>query len=551
MLGMMTIKAMSFGQTNDAELVGATMAGNRDAFGQIVARYQSLICSLAYSATGSFGQSEDLAQEIFITAWKHLSHLRERDKLRAWLCGIARNRINSFLRREGREPVRDAEPLENLAESHAPEPLPPDYAMNREEEAILWRSLQTIPETYREPLVLYYREHQSVERVAQALGLSEEAVHQRLSRGRKLLQEQVLAFVEGALARTTPDKAFTLAVLASLPALTFSAKAATLGAAAKAGTTAKTAGAMGLFSVLLGPLAVFVPNYIVYRLTLAGAQSEEERAGIKSFYGKVGAITLALFVPFVATVLWLSRNQTDHSFLSGLFATGLLLIFLPVILVLGMTSARRGRHVYSQILAQQYAGIFPKPAWEYRSQSTLFGLPLVHIRIGDRFAVLKKPVKAWVAVGHSAVGGLFACGARAIAPVSVGGLSLGVLSFGGLAVGGVALGGIALGVWPLFGGLMAGWQAFDGCFAIAWSAAVGEFALAHDFALGHFVLAAQANNEVARQFIEPNLFFRCARLINHHWLWLNLFWIVPFFVLWRIAQKSKTKTDLTLRPKQT
>ena len=54
---------------NDADLVNATLAGNRDAFSQIVSRYQSLICSLAYSATGSLGQSEDLAQETFITAY--------------------------------------------------------------------------------------------------------------------------------------------------------------------------------------------------------------------------------------------------------------------------------------------------------------------------------------------------------------------------------------------------------------------------------------------------------------------------------------------------
>jgi len=61
--------------TADVELVAQSMAGNRDAFGHIVSRYQSLICSLAYSATGSLGQSEDLAQETFITAWKHLGHL--------------------------------------------------------------------------------------------------------------------------------------------------------------------------------------------------------------------------------------------------------------------------------------------------------------------------------------------------------------------------------------------------------------------------------------------------------------------------------------------
>src|SRR5690348_14494806 len=102
---------------DDGDLVGETLSGNRDAFGKIVSRYQSLICSLAYSATGSLAQSEDLAQETFITAWKHLARLRERDKLRAWLCGIARNRINNFLRREGREPLRDAEPLESVQES--------------------------------------------------------------------------------------------------------------------------------------------------------------------------------------------------------------------------------------------------------------------------------------------------------------------------------------------------------------------------------------------------------------------------------------------------
>ncbi len=75
---MMTTNLMPATANNDAELVGGTLAGNRDAFGQIVSRYQSLICSLAYSATGSLGQSEDLAQETFITAWKHLGHLRER-----------------------------------------------------------------------------------------------------------------------------------------------------------------------------------------------------------------------------------------------------------------------------------------------------------------------------------------------------------------------------------------------------------------------------------------------------------------------------------------
>jgi RNA polymerase sigma factor (sigma-70 family) len=214
---------------NDAELVGASLAGNRDAFGLIVSRYQSLVCSLAFSATGSLSQSEDLAQETFVAAWKQLAGLREPEKLRSWLCGIARNLINNFLRCQGREPSHRAESLDEISESPSPEPLPHDHTISNEEQAILWRSLERIPEIYREPLVLFYREHQSVEAVAEKLELTEDNVKQRLSRGRKLLQEEVLAFVEGALARTNPGQAFTLGVLAALPMVSTSAKATGVG----------------------------------------------------------------------------------------------------------------------------------------------------------------------------------------------------------------------------------------------------------------------------------------------------------------------------------
>ena len=108
----MTTSIMPAMEYSDAELVSRSLDGNRDAFSQIVVRYQALICSLAYSAMGSLGQSEDVAQETFITAWKHLSHLREPAKLRAWLCGIARNRTNRSLRQEGREPAHVAESLD-------------------------------------------------------------------------------------------------------------------------------------------------------------------------------------------------------------------------------------------------------------------------------------------------------------------------------------------------------------------------------------------------------------------------------------------------------
>jgi RNA polymerase sigma factor (sigma-70 family) len=524
---MMITTMMPATANNDADLVSGTLEGNRDAFSQIVSRYQSLICSLAYSATGSLSQSEDLAQETFITAWKHLRHLRERHKLRAWLCGIARNRINNFLRREGREPIREAEPLENVAESHAPGPMPAEQTISNEEQAILWRSLERIPQLYREPLILFYREHQSVETVAQNLELSEDAVKQRLSRGRKLLQEEVLSFVEGALERTNPGKVFTLAVLAALPAFTLSAKAATLGAtAAKGSATAKVAGAMGLFSAIFTPLLVIFGNYASYRMSMDEAFSDEERGHIKRLFGRALIFTLVFSAMLAVPLLWMCRNQEDASLFWSMLITGVIVIYFLVICVLAFASLQARRRHMAAFLADEHAGKFPPAAFEYRSRWSLFGLPLVHVRIGDRFDIIRGPVKAWIAIGSShAVGLIFASGGIALAPISFGGIAIGLLPFGAVAVGMVAIGACSMGVWA-DGGLAIGWQACGGC-AMAWNAAVGGMAVAHDFAQGGIAHAMQANTDIARQFIQQNFFLRCAQKAFGHSILVLLIWIVP------------------------
>lgn len=87
------MKEMETTELSDTDLVAGSLTGNREACGRIVARYQTLICSLAYSGTGSLSQSEDLAQETFIAAWKQLANLRELHKLRSWLPSITRSAV--------------------------------------------------------------------------------------------------------------------------------------------------------------------------------------------------------------------------------------------------------------------------------------------------------------------------------------------------------------------------------------------------------------------------------------------------------------------------
>jgi RNA polymerase sigma factor (sigma-70 family) len=543
---MMTSSMIPTAAPNDADLVAESLSGNRDAFGQIVSRYQRLVCSLAYSATGSLSQSEDLAQDIFVTAWKQLRDLREPERLRAWLCGIARNLINNFLRREQHEPSHRAQPLEDISASHSPEPLPVDKTISKEEAELLWRSLEKIPETYREPLILFYREHQSIGTVAANLDLSEDAVKQRLSRGRKLLQEQFLAFVEGALAQTSPGRQFTLGVLAALPAATFAGKAAALGAVAKGGAAAKSAGMLGLFSAILSPVLIIFGGYANYRMSLDEAETEEERHRIKEVFGAALKIALLISVIVAVPVSWLIRGASPTDFWTLLFSQFIVIYFLTLAVFVFKTMNSRRRYL-AGILARQYAGNYPPAAYEYRSRWTLFGLPLIHVRLGDRFDIVRGPVKAWIAIGSCySVGVLFASGGLAIAPVSFGGIAIGLVPLGAMSVGMISIGAICVGVW-VYGGLAFGWQICCGIGA-ARNAAMGGIVFARDFALGGITHAAQANNDIAQKFFDRNLFFRISRIASQHNFLTMLVWIIPLLLQSRVVTRARRRREQAAAP---
>ena len=518
----------------DADLVAQSLAGSREAFGWIVARYQSLICSLNYSATGSLPQSEDLAQETFLTAWKQLAQLREPAKLRPWLCKISRNLAFDALKKQGREPSHKAEDLDSISENHSPDPSPSERAITKEEQDILWRSMERIPETYRETLVLFYREHHSIEAVARNLELSEDAVKQRLSRGRKLLSEQVTAFVEGALEQTNPGRYFTASVVSALPAMTFAAKSAVLGAAAaKGAASAKVATLSGLLGAAVAPLFAFFNMWAGYRATVDSSQSDRERKYNQVFGRRlIGAIAVFFLIYLILVFCFGSLVTRNHLLFVSLII-GLALTYSIAIAIFSYNAYTSRKRLLANLTPEERATDPTKPVWEYRSRIKLLGVPLVHFRIGDRLA---PPVFAWFAAGDCAFGIIFAFAGLAVAPISVGGCAVGLLSFGGLSVGILSLGGTAIGAW-VFGGLAIGWRAFGGC-AIALNAAWGGYAIARDFALGGLAHAAQSNNSVANDFMQSSPFFRISGMTLPYLLWLNLIWIIPVSIMRGVTKRK-------------
>ncbi|HEY1922557.1 MAG TPA: RNA polymerase sigma factor [Tepidisphaeraceae bacterium] len=336
MTSMMSIAA---NQPNDAQLVSASRGGDREAFGQIVRRYQGMISGLIYAACGDLHRSEDLAQETFLSAWKSLSGLREPAKLPAWLCQIARHRAQDQLRKSSSEKSVIAKFWSHIPETAAPA----DQEMLRNEEAaVLWRALAEIPQPYRETLVLYYRQGQSTEHVAAAMETSEAAVRQRLARGREMLRTQVAELIERNLAATAPSLAFAIAVIGALPAIAPGAATAGVGTALK-GSLAANSGWLSYVIPLLGTIGGVAGGIAGTCGALRDDKTPAERKLTLGFLLKlwllVGILLLALHQIFRSRHQLGWSDQNFMTILAGVF-TGYWAIAATLVLRYQINSLR-------------------------------------------------------------------------------------------------------------------------------------------------------------------------------------------------------------------
>lgn len=493
---------------SDSELWTRVRGNDPAAFGALVRRHQSLVCSVAYSCCGDLALSEDVAQETFWAAWRDRAGLAQPERLRSWLCGIARNLGNNARRRDARasRAVAGAEPA-------SPAPGPAEEAVSREEEAVVWQALEQVPQTYREPLILFYREHHSVAEAAAALDLSEDAVKQRLSRGREMLREQVAYVVEAALRRSRPGKAFTLAVMAGVTSLSVGAKTAFAGAGVPAGAAAlKAVGAGAVLGSLVGLLGGWFGTWLPAQL----APTNRERLYLLRVGLRMCLVSVLFTAALLAVVLGFFGPMAPATYLT--FWAAWMVSFFVYVGVESLIAARAVRRIRQETAPEADPNDAPLRAGlvavtsrhrgrVFRSRATLFGLPLLDVNVSDPGPQPGAAVaRGWVAVGDDARGVLLAVGGKAMGFLAVGGRTLGVLSFGGVAAGVVAVGGVALGVlsfgglavgaWAL-GGLGVGWEACGGG-AVGWHAAFGGAAVAHDYAVGGAAFARHANDQAAK-----------------------------------------------------
>lgn len=282
----------------------AAQAGDAAAFGQIVTRCQNGITAIALAITRDVSASEDIAQDAFLSAWRHLPRLRNPRSFLPWLRQITRNLSYDHLRRKRNERRIDGDLDDILAVVADPAPGQVERLTRLQEESIAADLIDELPEETREILLIYYREGQSSKQVASLLGMQDAAVRKRLSRARKSLREDMLKRLGEFATATAPSIAFTGLVIAGL-SVSQTAAAASIGSAGASVAGKLAAGKAGYFNALFGKL--FSRNLVGPVLTRGGAS--------RLLVGAAGGMVFAMLFGVAMVFFGVRRHwvtSTDH-----------------------------------------------------------------------------------------------------------------------------------------------------------------------------------------------------------------------------------------------
>ena len=185
-----------FTTTPEQELLTKAAKGSRDAFGELVRRYEKKVLTLSNRLCGNPDDGADAAQEAFVSAWQGLPRFRGDANFSTWLYRLTSNACMDLLRRRQR---RDAHAGASLNDGETPPdipdtaPSPQELAERRELRQELRDALQTLSPEHRQILILREIHQLSYDEIGQALSLDAGTVKSRIHRARDSLRKILTA----------------------------------------------------------------------------------------------------------------------------------------------------------------------------------------------------------------------------------------------------------------------------------------------------------------------------------------------------------------------
>jgi RNA polymerase sigma-70 factor (ECF subfamily) len=181
----------------DQPLVIRAAAGDREAFGHLVERYQSRIYNLVMALGVRRADAEDVAQEVFVRAFQGITRFRGDSRFRTWLYQVAVNAVRSYhaapYQRETTSPAWHDDP--DVARD---EPATEDPFVRRlADRELIDRALAGLPAEWREAVTLRDIEGFSYREIADLTGMPLGTVESRIFRARQQLRTALSALLDG------------------------------------------------------------------------------------------------------------------------------------------------------------------------------------------------------------------------------------------------------------------------------------------------------------------------------------------------------------------
>ena len=185
--------AVEVGDRSDDDIVRQVLDGNTAMFELLMRRYNERIYRAARAIVRDEHEAEDVMQQAYVNAFTHLRQFNGSARFSTWLTKIAINESLARVRRRGRhEEFDDQRSNVEPFMSRTPADNPERQAFAGELRALLEWAIDTLPDGMREVFVLRDVEGLSTLEVAESLGVSEDVVKTRLSRGRAALRRVLL-----------------------------------------------------------------------------------------------------------------------------------------------------------------------------------------------------------------------------------------------------------------------------------------------------------------------------------------------------------------------
>lgn len=177
---------------DEENIVRRMIAGDMDAFGELMKKYEKPALRVAWLISGNTADSEDIVQEAFTLCYLNRKKLRNPAVFRTWFYRILTRSAWKICKKAGKE-----RPTEKPAPEHADSGKSVlENCIMKEEEQILYEAVEKLPPKQKTVLILYYYNDMSIREIAKVCGVFEGTVKSRLFHAKERLKE-LLAQEEG------------------------------------------------------------------------------------------------------------------------------------------------------------------------------------------------------------------------------------------------------------------------------------------------------------------------------------------------------------------